>query len=115
MTVLVGTMLLAGNALAFAPGPTTGFKDPFNPSDATPSCDPSPSPNLNSPTAAGATVAKTCTETGTPLLGPVTVNCISDTLSGSQTDNAWGQGDKSDCFLAKQGGVDGACVTQVFR
>ena len=114
MTVLVGTMLLAGNALAFAPGPTTGFKDPFNPSDATPSCDPSPSPNLNSPTAAGATVAKTCTETGTPSLGPVTVNWVSDTLSGSQTDNAWGQGDKSDCFLAKQGGVDGACVTQVF-
>ena len=34
-------------------------------------------------------------------------------MSGSGTDNAWGQGDKSDCFLAKTGGVNGACVTQV--
>jgi hypothetical protein len=116
MTVLFSAILLAGNALAFPPGPTNSNDDPFNPTDFLPSCNPNvpppPTLDLNSPTTAAAPVPKTCTEAGGPKA--VTVNWISDTPSGSATDNAWGQGDKSDCFLAKTGGVNGACVTQVF-
>ncbi|HET7830127.1 MAG TPA: hypothetical protein VFL03_11250, partial [Candidatus Limnocylindrales bacterium] len=111
-TLLVAMVVLAGPALAFPPGPATGNVDPFNPIDFTPSCDPSPTPNLNSPTTAGAPVSKTCIETGGPK--QVTVQWVSDTVSGSATDNAWGQGDKSDCFLAKGLSGAGACVTQVF-
>ena len=91
--------------MAFPPGPNTNNGDPFNPTDFTASCNPNvpppPTLNLNNPTTAAAPVPKTCTETGGPQA--VTVNWISDTLSGNATDNAWGQGDKSDCFLAKQG------------
>jgi hypothetical protein len=54
-----------------------------------------------------------CTETGAAKA--VTVDWISDTVSGSATDNAWGQGDKSDCYLGKGlSSAAGACVTQVF-
>jgi hypothetical protein len=36
-------------------------------------------------------------------------------VSGQSTDNAWGQGDKSDCYLGKgTSSAAGACVTQVF-
>ena len=112
-TLLFATIVLAGPVLANPPGPATGNNDPFQPTDAVPDCDPSPTLNLNNPTAAAGPVAKQCDPPGTPAQ-TVTVNWISDTVSGNATDNAWGQGDKSDCFLAKQGGVDGACVTQVF-
>jgi hypothetical protein len=111
MTVVFATAILAGPVLAFKPGPATGDVDPFNPTDATPSCVPG-TLVINDPTAGSASVAYTCTETGG--YKPVTVTWISDTLSGSATDNAWGQGDKSDCYLAKTGGVSGACVTQVY-
>ncbi len=111
MTVLFGAILLAGNALAFPPGPTNNNDDPFNPIDAAPSCNPSPTLNLNNPTTHHAPVPVTCTETGGPKA--VTVNWLSDSPSDA-TDDAWGQGDKSDCFLAKTGGVNGACVTQVY-
>jgi hypothetical protein len=112
ITVLAATLLIAGPVLAFPPGPLTGNNSPFNALDALATCDPSPSPNLNNPTAGSAVTVKTCTESGGP--GAVTIDWISDTLSGNATDNAWGQGDKSDCYLAKTGGVSGACVTQVF-
>ena len=79
--------------------------------NSTASCPPT-TPDLNSPTAAGPTVAVTCTESGGGKA--VTVDWISDTVSGTSTDNAWGQGDKSDCFKAKAGGDATACVTQVF-
>jgi hypothetical protein len=113
MVVLVCALTAAVPVLAFAPpgGSPANQGSPFNASDSTPSCPPT-TPNLNNPTAAAAPVAVTCTETGGAK--PVTVNWVSDTLSGNATDNAWGQGDKSDCFLAKAGGVAGACVTQVF-
>jgi hypothetical protein len=115
LTMLVA-LALAVPVLANPPGPGTGNLDPYQPTDAAPDCNPSTPPaptlDLNSPTAAGPTVAKTCDPPGAPTQN-VTVNWISDTISGSQSDNAWGQGDKSDCFLAKTGGVDGACVTQV--
>jgi hypothetical protein len=111
LTMLVA-LALAVPVLANAPGPGTGNLDPYQPTDATPDCNPAPALDLNTPTAAGPTVAKTCDPPGAPIQN-VTVNWISDTISGSSSDNAWGQGDKSDCFLAKTGGVDGACVTQV--
>ena len=112
LTVLVASLLIAAPALAFPPGPTTGNVDPFNPTDAAPSCDPAPDLILNNPTTGAAPVEETCTETGG--YKPVTVSWVSDTPSGNATDNAWGQGDKSDCYLAKTGGVAGACVTQVY-
>jgi len=113
MAVLVCALIAAVPVLAFAPpgGSPANQGSPFNASDSTPSCPPT-TPNLNNPTAAGAPAPVTCTETGGAK--PVTVNWVSDTLSGTATDNAWGQGDKSDCFKAKAGGVAGACVTQVF-
>ena len=57
MTVLFGAILLAGNALAFPPGPTNNNDDPFNPTDFAPSCNPSPTLNLNNPTTAAAPVS----------------------------------------------------------
>jgi hypothetical protein len=102
------TLVAASAVSAFPPGPATGNKDPFNPTDALADCN--PPPNLNTATAGTAETTNTCN----PGLGDVSVTWISDTVSGSATDNAWGQGDKSDCYLAKQGGVDAACVTQVF-
>ena len=111
-TLLVATVVLAGPALAFPPGNPPNDFDPFNPVDATASCPPT-TPNLNSPTTGADPVDVTCTDVPN---GPkaVTVSWISDTPSGNATDNAWGQGDKSDCFLAKTGGNAAACVTQVF-
>jgi hypothetical protein len=115
MTMLVA-LALAVPVLANPPGPGTGNLDPFQPTDAAPDCNPNvlplPTLNLNSPTTAADPVAKSCDPPGAPTQ-TVTVNWISDTVSGQQSDNAWGQGDKSDCFLAKTGGVNGACVTQV--
>jgi hypothetical protein len=102
------TLIGASVVSAFPPGPTTGNKDPFNPTDAVADCN--PPPNLNVATAGTAEVTNTCD----PGLGNVHVTWISDTVSGSATDNAWGQGDKSDCFRAKTGGDATACVTQVF-
>src|SRR6476619_2800975 len=93
-----GAILLVGNTFSFAPGPTNNNDDPFNPTDFAPSCNPSPTLNLNNPTTHAAPVPVTCTETSGPKA--VTVNWISDTVSGTSTDDAWGQGDKSDCFLA---------------
>jgi hypothetical protein len=112
MTLLCAVVLTAAPVLANPPGPGTGNLDPFAPTDATPDCNPSPTIDLNAPTTAHAPVPKTCDPPGPPTQN-VTVNWLSDTISGSSTDNAWGQGDKSDCFLAKTGGVNGACVTQV--
>jgi hypothetical protein len=110
--MLIGGTLTAGSVVAFAPGPGTGNNDPFNPTDFTATCPPG-TINLNNPTTHADPVAVQCTDVPS---GPkqVTVDWISDTISGSSTDDAWGQGDKSDCFLAKTGGVNGACVTQVF-
>jgi hypothetical protein len=107
------TLVAGTTVLAFAPpgGSPAATGSPFNASDATPSCPPS-TPDLNTPTTHLDPVAVNCTETGGP--GAVTVNWVSDTVSGTSTDDAWGQGDKSDCYLAKTGGVDAACVTQVY-
>ena len=112
ITLLAATLLIAAPVLAFPPADDPNDFDPFNPVDAVASCLP-PSPfNINAPTPGSGAVAATCTETGGPKA--VTVNWVSDTVSGNATDDAWGQGDKSDCYLAKTGGVDGACVTKVF-
>jgi hypothetical protein len=108
LTMLVA-LALAVPALASAPGTL----DPFQPSDALPDCNPSPTINLNNPTTHHAPVPVTCDPPGAPTQD-VTVTWVSDTPSGNATDDAWGQGDKSDCFLAKTGGVNGACVTQVY-
>ena len=110
---LVVALVVAVPVLANPPGPGTGNVDPFQPTDAAADCNPTPTLNLNNPTADAAPVPVTCDPPGPPTQN-VTVTWVSDTLSGSSTDDAWGQGDKSDCFLAKTGGVNGACVTQVY-
>ena len=110
---LVVALVVAVPVLANPPGPGTGNNDPFQPTDAAADCNPTPTLNLNNPTAHAAPVPVTCDPPGTPAQN-VTVTWVSDTLSGNATDDAWGQGDKSDCFLAKTGGVNGACVTQVY-
>src|SRR5688572_1816183 len=109
LTVAFGTVLVAAPAFANPPGPGTGNLDPFQPIGAVPDC-PAGTINLNNPTTDAADVSATCVPVGSDLTQSVTVNWLSDTVSGNQTDDAWGQGDKSDCFLAKQGGVNGACV-----
>jgi hypothetical protein len=108
------TLLASSTALAFAPGPGTGNLDPYNPSNALPDCPPAGNTTLGNPITAGN--ANTINDgTCNPGLGSVTVHWITDTVSGSGSDNAWGQGDKSDCFLAKgSSSASGACVTQVF-
>lgn len=113
ISVLFAVAVIAVPVMANPPGPGTGNNDPFQPTDFTPDCNPSPTLNLNNPTANAAPVPVQCDPPGTPAQN-VTVTWVSDTLSGSSSDNAWGQGDKSDCFLAKAGGVNGACVSQVF-
>ena len=113
ISVLFAVVVISVPVMANPPGPGTGNNDPFQPTDFAPDCNPSPTLDLNSPTADGPEVAKTCDPSGLPTQN-VTVTWVSDTLSGSATDDAWGQGDKSDCFLAKTGGVNGACVTQVY-
>jgi hypothetical protein len=118
LTLLVAsavlTLVAASTAYAFAPGPGTGNLDPFNPSNAAPNCPPAGNATLSNAITA-ATAGTVNDGTCNPGLGSVTVHWITDTVSGSATDNAWGQGDKSDCFLAKgSSSADGACVTQVF-
>jgi hypothetical protein len=102
--------------LAFPPpgGAPANQGSPFNAGDAVASCPPGADPtSLNTATTGSSVVPVSCTETGGAK--PVTVDWISDTVSGSSTDNAWGQGDKSDCYLAKgSSNAAGACVTQVF-
>jgi hypothetical protein len=113
ISVLFAVVVIAVPVMANPPGPGTGNNDPFQPTDFTPDCNPSPTINLNNPTTHAAPVPVTCDPPGSPTQN-VTVTWVSDTLSGNATDDAWGQGDKSDCFLAKAGGVNGACVTQVY-
>jgi hypothetical protein len=116
MTVLVALVVVAVPTLAFPPpgGAPAGQGSPFNAGDAVPSCPPGADPlSLNTPTTGSGVTEVSCTETGGAKA--VTVDWISDTASGNSTDNAWGQGDKSDCFLGKGlSTADGACVTQVF-
>ncbi len=118
LAVLTATVLIATPVLAFPPGPDNDNSSPFNALDAVPTCDPTPDPDLNTPTTGSDVTDEDCTEpAGTPpdpAAIPITISWIWDTVSGTATDNAWGQGDKSDCYLAKTGGVSGACVTQVF-
>jgi hypothetical protein len=113
LTVAFATVLMAVPVAANAPGDGTGNLDPFQPIGAVPDCPPG-TVNLNNPTTDADDVPVTCVPVGSDLTQQVTVTWVSDTVSGNQTDDAWGQGDKSDCFLAKRGGVSGACVTQVF-
>jgi hypothetical protein len=111
MTVLVA-LVVAVPAFAFAPGPGTGNKSPFNASDARPSPVPC-APTLTGLPAPGSSSADyTCVETGGTQ--SVTVSYFPDTISGSATDNAWGQGTSSDCYLAKTGGGSPNCVTTVY-
>lgn len=114
VAVLVGTLLIAGSSvLAFNPGPGTGAASPYNASDATPDCLPSAGYlDKTIGTGAGQNPPQGTADCTTPTGAPI--HWITDTVSGSATDNAWGQGDKSDCFLAKTGGVAGACSTMVF-
>ena len=113
LTVLVASLLIAAPALAFPPGLDHGQRGPVQPDRrGAEARHPAPDLILNNPTTGAAPVEGACTETGG--YKPVTVSWVSDTPSGNATDNAWGQGDKSDCYLAKTGGVAGACVTQVY-
>ncbi|MBI3749978.1 MAG: hypothetical protein HY262_14205 [Chloroflexi bacterium] len=98
--------------LAFAPGPGTGNNSPFNAADAKPSPVPCAPTLANLPAPGGSSADYTCAETGGSQ--SVTVSYFPDTPSGTATDNAWGQGTSSDCYLAKAGGGSPACVTTVF-
>jgi hypothetical protein len=110
------TLIAASAVSAFPPpgGAPANQGSPFNAGDAIASCPPGGDPtSLNTPTTGSGVDEETCTEAGGAK--PVTVDWISDTQSGNSTDNAWGQGDKSDCYLGKGlSTADGNCVTQVF-
>jgi hypothetical protein len=110
------TLVAASAVSAFPPpgGAPANQGSPFNAGDAVPSCPPGADPlSLNTATTGSSVTPVTCTETGGAKA--VTVDWISDTASGNSTDNAWGQGDKSDCYLGKGlSTADGNCVTQVF-
>jgi hypothetical protein len=116
MTVLVALVVVAVPTLAFPPpgGAPADQGSPFNAGDAVPSCPPGADPtSLNTATTGSSVTPVTCKETGGAK--NVTVDWIADTVSGQSTDNAWGQGDKSDCYLGKgTSSAAGACVTQVF-
>src|SRR5437762_9739710 len=104
-TALIFAIIIASvHAATFAPAGS-----PYNGGDGAASCP--PAAGLPSPSNPPALNTVTCTETGGS--SAVTVNWVSDTPSGSQTDNAWGQGTQSDCHLAKAGGNAAACVSAV--
>jgi hypothetical protein len=110
------TLVGASVVSAFPPpgGAPASEGSPFNAGDAVPGCPPGADPlSLNTATAGSSVTPVSCTETGGAKA--VTVDWIADTVSGTSTDNAWGQGDKSDCYLGKgSSSAAGACVTQVF-
>src|SRR5438477_662747 len=90
-SALVFAIIIASvQAATFAPAGS-----PYNGGDGAASCP--PSGGLPAPSNPPALNTVTCTETGGA--SAVTVNWVSDTPSGSQTDNAWGQGTQSDCYF----------------